>query len=99
MNIDRIEFLAWMERIMRRFDILADDIEVREKKRLNFEREMLLDNHDVIQMLNITYRSLQNYRIKGKIKYFMISGKVYYTNSQVQQFVRDCYHGGKLMQM
>lgn len=98
MNIDRIEFLAWMDRIMKRFDILAGDLEIREKKRLSVDGEELLDNQDVLQMLKITYRCLQRYRTIGRIKFFTISGKIYYKSSDVQQFIRDSYHGGKYRQ-
>lgn len=98
MNIDRIEFLAWMDRIMKRFDILAGDLEIREKKRLSVDGEELLDNQDVLQMLKITYRCLQRYRTIGKIKFFTISGKIYYKSSDVQQFIRDSYHGGQYRQ-
>lgn len=99
MNIDRVEFLNWMDRIMKRFDILAGDIENREKKRLSIDGEELLDNQDVLQMLKITYRCLQRYRTIGKIKYFTISGKVFYKSSDVHQFIRDSYHGGKYTPM
>jgi len=95
MNIDRIEFLAWMDRIMKRFDILAGDLEIREKKRLSIDGEELLDNQDVLQLLKITYRCLQRYRTIGKIKYFTISGKIFYKSSDVQEFIRDSYRGGK----
>ncbi|MDR6546527.1 hypothetical protein J2810_002586 [Chryseobacterium rhizosphaerae] len=95
MNIDRVEFLAWMDRIMKRFDILAGDLEIRDKKRLSIDGEELLDNQDVLQMLKITYRCLQRYRTIGRIKFFTISGKIYYKSSDVQQFIRDSYHGGK----
>ncbi|REC61859.1 DNA-binding protein [Chryseobacterium pennae] len=98
MNIDRSEFLAWMDRIMKRFDILAGDLENREKKRLSIDGEELLDNQDVLQMLKITYRCLQRYRTIGKIKYFTISGKIFYKSSDVHQFIRECYNGGKLRQ-
>jgi len=99
MNIERVEFLTWMERIMKRFDILAGDLENREKKRLSIDGEELLDNQDVLQMLKITYRCLQRYRTIGKIKYFTISGKVFYKSSDVHQFIRDSYHGGKYTPM
>ncbi|KXH84941.1 MULTISPECIES: helix-turn-helix domain-containing protein [Chryseobacterium] len=98
MNIDRVEFLAWMDRIMKRFDILAGDLEIRDKKRLSIDGEELLDNQDVLQMLKITYRCLQRYRTIGRIKFFTISGKIYYKSSDVQQFIRDSYHGGKYRQ-
>lgn len=95
MNIERTEFLHWMDQIMKRFDILAGDLEIRDKKRLSIDGEELLDNQDVLQMLKITYRALQRYRTLGKINYFTVSGKIFYKSSDVQQFVRDSYHGGK----
>ncbi len=95
MNIDTVEFLGWMDHIMKRFDILSGDLEEREKKRLSIDGEELLDNQDVLQMLKITYRSLQSYRTKGKIKFFTISGKIFYKSSDIQQFIRDSYKGGK----
>ena len=33
MNIDRIEFISWMERIMDRFDMLKDSLTDIEKKK------------------------------------------------------------------
>ncbi|WP_449391183.1 helix-turn-helix domain-containing protein [Chryseobacterium ureilyticum] len=80
---------------MKRFDILAGDLEIRDKKRLSIDGDELLDNQDVLQMLKITYRCLQRYRTIGRIKFFTISGKIYYKSSDVQQFIRDSYHGGK----
>lgn len=93
MNIERSEFLSWMDRIMKRFDILSGELEAREKKRLSIDGEELLDNQDVLQMLKITYRCLQRYRTLGKIKYFSISGKIFYKSSDVHQFIRDSYNG------
>ena len=46
MNIDRMEFLAWMERLMDRLDILGDHIEDFQKKRNSIDGEELLDNQD-----------------------------------------------------
>ena len=51
MNIDRMEFLAWMERLMGRLDMLGDTIAELQKKRNNIDGEELLDNQDLLQML------------------------------------------------
>jgi len=67
MNIDRTEFLAWMDRIMSRFDILAENISKAENKRNNIDGEELLDNQDLLQMLKISSRSLQRYRSAGRL--------------------------------
>ncbi|HMR84870.1 MAG TPA: helix-turn-helix domain-containing protein [Niabella sp.] len=92
MNIDRMEFIAWMERIMDRFDILNDHINNIHKDRNSIDGEELLDNQDLLQMLKISQRSLQRYRSSGKLAYYTISGKLYYKLSDVHQFVRDNFN-------
>ncbi|OAB30607.1 Helix-turn-helix domain-containing protein [Flavobacterium fryxellicola] len=92
MNIDRMEFIAWMERIMDRFDILSEHITDIQKKRNNIDGEELLDNQDLLQMLKISNRSLQRYRSNGKLPYYTISGKIYYKLSDVHQFIRDSFN-------
>lgn len=92
MNIDRIEFMDWMERIMERFDLLNDQINDVQKSRNNIDGEELLDNQDLLQMLKISNRSLQRYRSSGKLAYYTISGKIYYKLSDVHQFIRDSFN-------
>lgn len=91
MNIDRMEFINWMERIMSRFDILDDRIGDTERNRNSIDGEELLDNQDLLQMLKISNRSLQRYRSSGKLPYYTISGKLYYKLSDVHQFIRDSF--------
>lgn len=92
MNIDRMEFNAWMERIMNRFDLLSGYIKDVQQQRSSIDGEQLLDNQDVLLMLKISNRSLQRYRSSGKLPYYTISGKLYYKLSDVQQFIRDSFN-------
>lgn len=92
MNIDRIEFIAWMERIMERFDMLGDNIDSLQKNRSTIDGEELLDNQDLLQMLKISNRSLQRYRSSGKLPYYTISGKLYYKLSDVHKFIRESFN-------
>nr|WP_315240081.1 helix-turn-helix domain-containing protein [uncultured Flavobacterium sp.] len=89
MNVDRIEFMAWMERIMERFDILMEAVSGAENQHTHFDGEELLDNQDVLQILKISARSLQRYRSSGRLPYYTISGKLYYKLSDVHQFIRE----------
>ncbi|MCL8537636.1 helix-turn-helix domain-containing protein [Chryseobacterium gallinarum] len=89
MNIDKMEFLNWMDRIMRRFDLLDENLNNIGKQKSNIDGEELLDNQDLLLMLKISPRSLQRYRSQGKLPYYTISGKVYYKLSDVHQFVKD----------
>uniref|UniRef100_F4C8S4 Helix-turn-helix domain-containing protein n=1 Tax=Sphingobacterium sp. (strain 21) TaxID=743722 RepID=F4C8S4_SPHS2 len=91
MNIDKMEFTAWMERIMGRFDILSDHLDDVQKKRNSIDGEELLDNQDLLQMLKISNRSLQRYRSIGKLPYYTISGKLYYKLSDVHRFIRESF--------
>ena len=91
MNIDRMEFIAWMERIMERFDILKEYVLNIKKERHSIDGEELLDNQDLLLMLKISQRSLQRYRSTGKLPYYTISGKLYYKLSDVHQFIRESF--------
>jgi hypothetical protein len=93
MNIDRIEFMAWMDRIMERFDILMELVSGAKNQNTIIDGEELLDNQDILQMLKISARSLQRYRSSGKLPYYTISGKIYYKLSDVHQFVRESFTG------
>jgi hypothetical protein len=86
-----MEFIAWMERIMDRFDILGEHINDIQKQRSSIDGEELLDNQDLLQMLKVSSRSLQRYRSSGKLPYYTISGKLYYKLSDVHQFIRDSF--------
>lgn len=91
MNIDRIEFMAWMERIMERFDIVMELVSGAKNQSTIIDGEELLDNQDILQMLKISARSLQRYRSSGKLPYYTISGKIYYKLSDVHQFIRESF--------
>lgn len=91
MNIDRMEFIAWMERIMDRFDILGERLENVQKQKNAIDGEELLDNQDLFMILKVSARSLQRYRSSGKLPYYTISGKLYYKLSDVHQFIRESF--------
>lgn len=92
MNIDRMEFIGWMERIMERFDLLTELVNDTKNQPASIDGEELLDNQDLLQMLKISTRSLQRYRSSGKLPYYTISGKLYYKLSDVHQFIRDSFN-------
>jgi hypothetical protein len=92
MNIDRSEFLGWMQKIMERFDIMMEVMGSKEKNLAAIDGEALLDNQDVLHMLKISSRSLQRYRSSGRLPYYTISGKLYYKLSDVHQFIRESFN-------
>lgn len=90
MNIERTEFIAWMTRIMERFDIQKEQVTSSQSRLIEIDGEVLLDNQDVLQLLKISSRSLQRYRTDKKLPYYTISGKLYYKLSDVHQLIREC---------
>lgn len=92
MNIDRTEFIRWMEKIMNRFDILHEKINSKQNELASIDGEQLLDNQDVLQLLKISSRTLQRYRSDKKLPYYTISGKIYYKLSDVHQLIRDSFN-------
>ncbi|MCP1297935.1 helix-turn-helix domain-containing protein [Chryseobacterium sp. S0630] len=89
MNIERTEFIAWMDRIMERFDLLKEQMIKNQSRCIEIDGEQLLDNQDVLQLLKISSRSLQRYRTDKKLPYYTISGKLYYKLSDVHQLIRE----------
>lgn len=89
MNIERTEFIAWMDRIMERFDLLKEQMIKNQSRFIEIDGEQLLDNQDVLQLLKISSRSLQRYRTDQKLPYYTISGKLYYKLSDVHQLIRE----------
>jgi len=82
MNIERTEFITWMERLMERFDHLKEQVSTQRSRFMEIDGEELLDNQDV----------MQRYCSDEKLPYYTISGKIYYKLSDVHQFVRDSFH-------
>lgn len=90
-SLTREEFIAWMERIMDRFDQINSRLERKEKLKNCLDGEVLMDNQDVCLLLKISIRSLQYYRSSGKLPFSKISGKVYYKSSDVHEFIRKSF--------
>lgn len=90
--LDTTTFENWMRQIMGRFDrneqLIASltSKELREVKYL--DGEQLLDNQDLCELLNTSKRSIQRYRSSGTLKYQMLWHKVYYKESDVQEFLK-----------
>lgn len=89
MYIDKDDFIAWMERIMDRFDMQDKKIDKVIKGRNCLDGEELLDNQDLCLLLKVGIRTLQRYRAIGTLPYFTISGKVFYRAKDVQEFIRN----------
>lgn len=89
MFLNKEDFEAWMERIMKRFDMLERKITGKEKVRPRINGELLYDNQDLCIMMNISKRTLQRYRSSKMLPFKRIDQKTYYLESDVQQFIKE----------
>lgn len=53
--------------------------------------EKYLTNNDVSKLLNLSIRSLQDWRDNGTIGYIQISGKILYRQSDILKLLEDNY--------
>ena len=90
MNIDRETFIAWMERIMDRFDMTEMKIDRLANQRNCLDGEQLLDNQDLMFLLKVSLRTLQRYRKKGILPYIKLDdGRCYYKATDVHKLIRE----------
>ena len=61
MYIDKDDFIAWMERIMDRFDMQDKKIDKVIKGRNCLDGEELLDNQDLCLVFKVSIKTLQRY--------------------------------------
>ena len=90
MNIDRETFIAWMERILDRFDMQDKKIDRLITQRNCLDGEQLLDNQDLMFLLKVSLRTLQRYRKKGILPYIKLDdGRCYYKATDVHKLIRE----------
>ena len=85
MILDKEYFDTWMQRLVEKLE----QIEQRcgQEQNVSGDKELLLDNSDVCQMLNISKRTLQRYRSLGDLPYQMIYHKTLYKEKDVLEFI------------
>ncbi|NDV81623.1 helix-turn-helix domain-containing protein [Bacteroides sp. 51] len=78
----------WMKIIIERFDKIDKTLERMNRVKKCFDGDILLDNHDMCQLLGVTKRTVARYRQKKLLPYYTYdNGRVYYKASEVEQFM------------
>ena len=57
--------------------------------------EKWLDNQEVMQLLNVSKRTLQMYRDESLIGFSQVGNKMYYKTTDVEQFLKNSYNKAK----
>lgn len=88
MSIEKESFEEWMKRLSERFDHVDKTLERILTVRGFLDGDKLLDNQDICTLLGVTKRTLQRYRQKNLISYYLIKGKAYYKASEVEKMLK-----------
>lgn len=75
------------EKMMERFSLFARKVDAICNKSKDKSMEEWMDNQDVCVLLNISKRSLQNYRDNGTIPYTQIGHKMYYKPEDIKHII------------
>ena len=83
-NENRSEF----QQILKKLEQIEALIREKSEKTDGGIPEKLLDNSDMCMLLGITKRTLQRYREKDVVPYYMMRGKPYYKPAEVQECLK-----------
>ena len=81
------------QKIMDKLEQIGTILEKLTTKKDSLKSEELMDNYDMCVMLGITKRTLQRYRQKGVVPYYMMKGKPYYKPAEVQECLKRILKG------
>ncbi len=79
-------FLAKLDEALVGLETLANNY------RPLFKGERYLTNNDLENMLHISKRTLQEYRVNGKLAFIKLEGKILYRESDVLKMLDDNYY-------
>ena len=90
MYIDNENFDKWMERLSKKLSEIGQDLKslINTDKVLD-ENDKILDNKDLAFLLKVSFRTLQRYRVSGKLPYLTISHKTYYRAADIRTFIQE----------
>jgi len=87
MEVITLESQAFKD-LMDKINTIAKFVVTYQPQEIN-EEEAWVDSYEVCTFLKISERTLQRLRTKGLISYSIISGKTYYTITEVKRMLKD----------
>ena len=86
MDVITIESTAFLE-LEAKINLIAKFVNEQQPVTIENSDETWVDNYDVCTFLKISERTLQRLRSKGLVSYSVISGKSYYTITEVKRML------------
>jgi phage terminase Nu1 subunit (DNA packaging protein) len=82
-----------LDRIFDEIDSLRQELKTEKAKTSKKLSETWLDNQEVMELLKISPRTLQNLRDSKSLPFSKVGGKIYYKASDVEKILSENYHG------
>lgn len=84
------------EKVLKRIDAQVTLIAAKMKVGSNLNHEnIFFDNQEMMQVMNISKRTLQEWRNTGYIGYSQLGNKIYYSLEDIQNLMKDNYNPKK----
>ena len=80
-----------LEEMKEKIEDLSEKLEKLHLRYNTSGKELVLDNQGACEILNITPRTLTDYRQRGKLAFSQIEGKFYYRPADIDRFIRSGY--------
>ena len=80
--------IVFIDQIKEMIDILN---KATQESRLSINGEYYLTNKELGELLKISRRTLQRYRSRGLVPYYILNGKVLYRESDIQEWLEKHY--------
>jgi len=55
-------------------------------------KDFIIDNEDFVNIMKIATRTAQRWRDEGKISYSQVGAKIYYTQDDIESFLKNHYN-------
>ncbi len=82
-----------LNRIFDEIDSLRKELKSEKAKTSKKLSETWFDNQEVMELLKISTRTLQNMRDTQVLPYSKVGGKIYYKARDVEKILNENYHG------
>ena len=91
--MENFENKSEFQQIIEMLKMIQSTVEEMTGKNDCIDKDKWMDNADMCALLGITKRTLQRYRQKGVLPYYMMRGKPYYKKEEVQECLKRIFKG------
>lgn len=82
-----------LDQIVEEIGSLRQELKIQQVKNTKKLSETWLDNQDVMDLLKVSPRTLQNLRDTQALPFSKVGGKIYYKASDVEKYLEGGYNG------